>query len=671
MRRIGKVLIANRGEIACRIARTCRRLGLRIATIHSSADRAAKHVREIGESIEVGTASSAQSYLNIDAVIEAARRVGADAIHPGYGFLSENAAFARAVEAAGLIFIGPEAATIERLGGKASAKQEAVKIGLPVVPGSDGASGDPRALATLVRGMKLPVLLKAVAGGGGRGMALIESLDNLESRIESAMREAAQAFGNGELIIEQYLPRVRHIEVQIAGDGRGGAIHLFERECSLQRRHQKVIEEAPAPDLPAALRAAMTEGACRLAAAVKFRGLGTVEFIVAGDAYFFLEVNPRLQVEHPVTEAVTGLDLVEMQLRIADEERLPVTQDAVQSRGHAIEARLYAEDAAAGFLPATGRIAVADFPATGVRVDSGVDAGDEISPYYDPMIAKLVTHADTRRAALAALLSALRRTTVIGLTTNLAFLEQLLSLDEVRRGCCHTRLIDEHWNGGADGRHPPPIEHLCAAALLWLMQERAGGDLGCWSEWRGFTGWRLGTGEDNAAPSPALILKSQQRQWPIRFSALRPDGTQQVVCGEQARASALRPLGNSRYLLQCGERTLELALVREQQHIQIKSPLGADAIECTPYLADAAGGDEGLGQLTAPMVGKVVAVNVAEGERVTAGQIVIVLESMKMELRVPAPGAGVIRGLRCRVGDMVERGALLAEVAAAANGDAA
>jgi 3-methylcrotonyl-CoA carboxylase alpha subunit len=438
-----KVLIANRGEIVCRIARTCRKLGLEVATVHSSADRFARHVREIGESVELGGAAPSESYLNIDAIIAAARRVGADAVHPGYGFVSENPAFVRALDAAGLTFIGPRADTIERVGGKASAKREAARLGVPVIPGSESGMTDPAEVLNLVRGMKLPVLLKAVAGGGGRGMAVVETLEGLESRIESAMREAEKAFGNGELIVERYLPHVRHLEVQVAGDGQGHAIHLFERECTLQRRHQKVIEEAPSSGLSPRLREAILADAVKLASGVNYRGLGTVEFVVTGEEYYFLEVNPRLQVEHPVTEEVTGLDLVELQLRIADTDSLPLAQADVRCTGHAFEARLCAEDAAAGFLPATGRLQVVDFSRAGVRVESGVDSGDEISPHYDSMIAKLIAHGPDRESARRALVAGLRESTVIGLVTNLEFLHELLEWPETRDATFHTRLIDE------------------------------------------------------------------------------------------------------------------------------------------------------------------------------------------------------------------------------------
>ncbi|MEO7008356.1 MAG: biotin carboxylase N-terminal domain-containing protein, partial [Caldimonas sp.] len=501
-----KILIANRGEIACRIARTCRRLGIAVATVHSSADRSALHVREIGESVEIGGPAATESYLRIDAIVAAAARVGADAIHPGYGFLSENPAFARAVEAAGLVFIGPTAATIERIGGKASAKREAARAGVPVIDGSDAGLVDPAAVAAQVRGMRLPVLLKAVAGGGGRGMAAIETLDGLDGRIESAMREAELAFGSGELIVESYLPRVRHVEVQIAGDGHGAAIHLYERECTLQRRHQKLIEEAPAAGLPAALLDAMRADACRLAAAVGYRGLGTVEFVVADGRHHFLEVNPRLQVEHPVTEAVTGLDLVELQLRIAETGRLPLAQHEVHCDGHAFEARVCAEDAAAGFLPATGRIALARFPGPPLRVDTGIASGDAVTPHYDSMIAKVIAHAPTRAAACARLQAGLAETRILGVVTNLAFLQHLLALPETRDSTFHTRLIDERYgDAGAAALAPPeaPFEHRCAAALLWLERQRRAGsgpDLGCWTEGGAFTGWRLAS---SAEPLPS------------------------------------------------------------------------------------------------------------------------------------------------------------------------
>jgi len=667
MQRIHKVLIANRGEIACRIARTCRRLGLKVATVHSSVDRHARHVREIGESVELGGAAPSESYLRIDAIVAAALRVGADAVHPGFGFVSENPDFVRALDAAGLIFIGPTAKTMERLGGKAQAKREAARLGVPVIAGSEGGMNAAAEVVNAVRGMPLPVLLKAVAGGGGRGMAVVETLDGLDARVESAMREAEKAFGNGELIVERYLPRVRHIEVQVAGDGQGHAIHLFERECTLQRRHQKVIEEAPSAGLPPALRERLLADAVKLAAGVNYRGLGTVEFVVAGDEHHFLEVNPRLQVEHPVTEEVTGLDLVELQLRIADTGRLPLTQAEVRCAGHAFEARLCAEDAEAGFLPTTGRLDRVDFSRAAVRIESGVESGDEISPYYDSMIAKLVSRGPNREAARRALAAGLRDSTVIGLTTNLQFLHELLHWPQTLAATFHTRLIDESFAADAAAARAAPVvppEHVAAAALHWLAAQRAATpDLGCWSQAQGFTGWRLANGGPAPAPLPNLVLKSGTAEWPVRFGAPQADGSIELMLGDAPERASLAVLPSGHRLLHFGGRTLELALVGDAQSIELSSPLGRSVFDCTPYLggalADAAAG----GQLGAPMMGKVVALKAAIGEAVKIGQTVIVLESMKMELHVTAPFDGSVAAVRCKVGDMVERHQVLAEVA--------
>ncbi|MBC5762959.1 acetyl/propionyl/methylcrotonyl-CoA carboxylase subunit alpha [Ramlibacter albus] len=672
MQRITKVLIANRGEIACRIARTCRRLGLKVATVHSTADRDARHVREIGESVEIGGAAPSESYLRIDAIVAAARRVGADAVHPGFGFVSENPDFVRALDAAGIVFIGPSAETMERLGGKAQAKREAAAVGVPVVPGSAGGMKDAAEVAATVRDMQLPVLLKAVAGGGGRGMAVIESLDGLESRIDSAMREAEKAFGSSEMIVERYLPRVRHIEVQVAGDGRGNAIHLFERECTLQRRHQKVIEEAPSAGLPPALRERILSDAVKLAAAVGYRGLGTVEFVVAGGEYFFLEVNPRLQVEHPVTEEVTGLDLVELQLHIADAGTLPISQVDVACQGHAFEARLCAEDPDAGFLPTTGRLARVDFPGEPIRVEAGVDSGDEISPYYDSMIAKLIARGPDRDAARRSLAGGLRDTTVIGLTTNLRFLEGLLDWPQTLDASFHTRLIDERVGRTSSAAEAPPIplEHVVAAALHWLRRERAAvPELGCWSEAAGFTGWRLGAGSVALAPLPAVILGAGNEEWPIRSAAPAADGTVDLMVGEHALRAALRAppaLGAGRLLLHLQERALEVVVADAGPGLEVASTLGRSVFSCTPFLGGALAGEGTDGALLAPMMGKVVAIHAAAGDSVSVGDTVIVLESMKMELHVSAPFDGTLARLNCAVGDMVERHHTLAEVVASA-----
>jgi 3-methylcrotonyl-CoA carboxylase alpha subunit len=686
MARITKLLIANRGEIACRIARSARRLGVGVATVHSGIDRGARHVREVGESYELPGADPTRAYLDIEAIVAAARRAGADAVHPGYGFLSENPRFARAVEDAGLVFVGPTAATMERIGGKAAARREAARLGLPVLAGSEHGSSDAAQVAATVRGMALPVMLKAVAGGGGRGTAVVATLDGLADRIDGAMREAAQAFGDGALIVERYLAHVRHVEVQVAGDGRGGAIHLHERECTLQRRHQKIVEEAPAARLAPAVRAAMLDHACRLAAAVSYRGLGTVEFLVDGDAHYFLEVNPRLQVEHPVTEAVTGLDLVALQLRIADEGRLPLRQDEVRCAGHALEVRVCAEDTDAGSVPVTGTILRARFPGPPVRVEKGVDAGDAVTAHYDSMIAKLVVHGDTRDDALAQMGAALRATSILGVATNLRLLATLLALPETRSSTFFTRLVDERLAQaqavGAAGP-APPLESLCAAALLAL--ERARRDtppLGCWSELDGFTGWRLSCGDARPAPTPSLLLGSGGSEAPARFSARGPDGSVRIAIGDTERQVALRESGggasgtsgtsgtsDGRWLLRCDDRVLELSMHVDGDAIEVDGGGVSHRIVCLPWVGGATQVAPGSGRLVAPMMGRVIAIRAAPGDAVATGQSIVVLESMKMEQHVNAPFAATVVAVRCAIGDMVERGAVLAEVAEVAATD--
>ena len=667
MKPIRKLLIANRGEIACRIARCCRRLGIAVVGVHSSADARARHVREIGESILLGPAAPAASYLNIDAIVAAAKRAGADAIHPGYGFVSENPAFVRAVEAAGLRFIGPTAETMEQLGGKASAKREAARLGIPTVPGDTVGLNDPAAVIEAVRACGLPALLKAVAGGGGRGMAVIQSDENLHSRVESAMREAEQSFGSGEMIVERYLPSVRHIEVQIAGDGHGQAIHLYERECSLQRRHQKVIEEAPSAGLAPELRARILEDARRLAAALNYRGLGTVEFIVSGSDHYFLEVNPRLQVEHPVTEEVTGLDLVELQLHIAATGALGLSQTDVQINGHAFEARLYAEDPDAGFLPGAGTLRWLRFPGRPLRVESGVDAGDEITPFYDPMIAKLISCGAHRVEALDRLSAGLASCEVVGLATNLSFLRELLGWAETRRGEMHTRLIDARWQP-LERRVQTPVEHVAAAALWWLAQARRRCDWGVWTQAE-FSGWRTLAGACRPSPQPSVMLAAGDVNWAVQFSAPDAQGhTQITLTTEEQPAVNLRAClsaaANGSQVLECDDTRLQLRLFANGTTLDVHSSHGTSRFEATPPLAASAANAAAGSELKAPMMGKVVAVLASEGEAVRSGQTVIVLESMKMELQIVAECDGSVRGLRCAVGDMVGRHDVLCEVGA-------
>ena len=472
---LGSVLIANRGEIACRVARTAKRLGLRTIAVYSEADRGALHVRMCDEAHAIGPAPAAESYLVGARVIEVARKAGAECIHPGYGFLSENAEFAEACAAAGVVFVGPPPAAIRAMGLKDRAKALMEKAGVPVVPGYHGERQEPSFLREKAYEIGYPVLIKAVAGGGGKGMRRVDKHAEFEAALESAQREAKASFGDARVLVEKYVGAPRHIEIQVFADGHGNAIHLNERDCSLQRRHQKVIEEAPAPGMAPEVRAAMGEAAVKAAKAVGYVGAGTVEFIADSatglrpGGYWFMEMNTRLQVEHPVTEAVTGLDLVEWQLRIASGEKLPLSQAQVPLNGHAVEARIYAEDPERGFLPSTGALVALKFP-EGVRVDTGVEQGSAISPYYDPMIAKMIAHAPTREVALDRLAQALGRTVAAGPRTNLGFLADLCRAEPFRKGAFDTGFIDRNLETLTVS------DHSAAAAFgaqQLLMQDRA------------------------------------------------------------------------------------------------------------------------------------------------------------------------------------------------------
>ena len=656
-----KILIANRGEIACRIARTCRRLGVEVAGVHSVADRDALHVKEIGESIEIGGAPASESYLRIDAVIAAAKATGAQAIHPGFGFLAENAAFARAVEAAGLVFIGPTGEVIDRLGDKAAAKQEAQAAGVPTVPGSLTPSEDRAEIAALVRQTGLPVMLKAAAGGGGKGMRAIAQLAGLEDEIDAAMREAKSSFGSAGLIVEKLVERGRHIEVQIVGDGKGHVIHLFERECTLQRRHQKLIEEAPAAQLDPELRARMTADAVRLGQRLKYRGVGTVEFIVGGEDYYFLEVNPRLQVEHPVTEAVTGLDIVELMLRIAAGEGLPLHQEDVHLRGHAVEARICAEDPAAGFLPSTGRLVQVRFPREGVRVETGIEAGMEVTPYYDPMLAKLITHADTRDAALDRLRQALDDTAIFGVTTNCDFLKRLIDLPETRSARFHTRLIDEQIASWDLRAAQQTRQTLALAAYYWLYAQRRNATRPLWQGW-GCSGWSLGTGDESLSAAPSLHMAYPGGSVAIRFAPLQADGSMCIGVGDDQLRVALQPVGGDEFLAIVQARRERVRLHQDGDTLYLHDRQGVHAFQAVPYLSYISAAAQASGELKAPMMGLILKVNAAVGEHVEKGAVVALLESMKMEMRICAECAGTVTAIHCQAGQTVERNAIVAVI---------
>ncbi|WJR76685.1 biotin carboxylase N-terminal domain-containing protein [Bradyrhizobium sp. NP1] len=656
-----KILIANRGEIACRIARTCRRHGIAVAGVHSSADADALHVKVIGDSIEIGGAAASESYLRIDAVIAAAKTTGADAIHPGFGFLAENAAFARAVEAAGLVFIGPTPETIERLGDKAAAKREAVAAGVPTIPGSTAPSEEPGEIERTVRQLGLPVMLKAAAGGGGKGMRAIASLEGLRGEIESAMREARNAFGNAGLIVEKLVQRGRHIEVQIAGDGSGNAVHLFERECSLQRRHQKLIEEAPAANLPPKLRERMLDDAVRLGRRLNYRGVGTVEFIVSGGDYYFLEVNPRLQVEHPVTEMVTGIDIVALMLRIAAGEGLPFAQDSVACRGHAVEARICAEDPDDDFMPCTGEIAYARFPASDIRVETGIESGSTVTPYYDSMLAKLIACADTRAQAFDRLQQALDETSIFGITTNRAFLGRLLALPATRNATFHTRLIDEEIEQLVDRVDDIDHEALALGACFWMMRQRHAGSGNPWQS-SAMTGWHMTTGDNGLSPIPVLHLESAGVSAEIRFAPLRPDGSMLIGVNDVTLAVKLSPLDDGQYLAAVGSRRETVRIHQKDQAIFVHDPRRAHAMQAISYLGYISAAAEISGELRAPMTGIVLKVNVAAGSRLKAGDTAVVMESMKMELRLASKIDGIVTAVHFKPGETVERNAVVVVV---------
>lgn len=662
--KIRTLLIANRGEIACRIARTARISGIAPVGVHSEADANALHVREIGRSVCIGAGPASESYLRIDAVIAAARSVSADAIHPGYGFLAENADFARAVEAAGMIFMGPTPETLERFGDKASAKAAAVAAGVPVISGAVGARSDPVEIAAEVREMGLPVLLKAVGGGGGRGQRLVTDETTLMDDIEGALREARSTFGSEGLLLERFLPEARHVEVQIAGDGKGHVVHLFERDCTLQRRHQKVIEEAPAWGLPRTLLDKIAQDAVRLGETLAYRGLGTVEFLVSENEYFFLEVNPRIQVEHPVTEAITGLDLVALHLRIAEGAGLGLRQGDLRINGHAIEARLYAEDPAMQFAPSTGRLTTLSLPG-GLRIDSGVAEGDAVTPYYDPMIAKLIVHAPDRETALARLATALDHVAVEGVQTNRTFLVALVRNPEFGQMQVHTRWID----GRIDElTKPSPLSRpelwKAAAAVLFMVSGRCENSANPWANRDGFTCWRLGLGGDALEAGQRVTLtdaagaSEELRVGPVK------SGDQYTVLSEIGDAVTLsvREIAPGRWRLSQGD---DVYLIDARLHAgEIEMDTWEGRLIFRPAAPlDFAGGDAAADRAVAsPLTGMIVDVKVADGQPVAEGDVVAVMESMKMEISIRAAAAGTASNISVSNGDMVERGQIIAEI---------
>ena len=662
--KIKTLLIANRGEIACRVARTARLLGIIPVGVHSEADANALHVREIGRSILIGAGPASESYLKIDTVIEAAKHAGADAIHPGYGFLAENPDFAKAVEAAGMVFVGPTADTLDRFGDKASAKAAAIAAGVPVVPGAAGAKSNPDEIAAEVREMGFPVLLKAVGGGGGRGQRLVVNEATLMQDIKGALREAKSTFGSEGLLLERFLPDARHIEIQIAGDGNGHVVHLFERDCTLQRRHQKVIEEAPAWGLPRALLDRIAADAVQLGESLDYRGLGTVEFLVTGDEYFFLEVNPRIQVEHPVTEAITGLDLVELHLHIAQGNGLGMTQAEITCTGHAVEARLYAEDPANQFAPSTGQITTLSLP-DGTRVDSGVEAGDMVSPFYDPMITKLIVHAADRETALAQLAIALDRTVVAGVETNRDFLIALARDAEFGEMKVHTRWIDTR----LAALTTPPKSAIAAlwravAAVLFISKDRTDQTTNPWQRRSIFTGWRLGTGEPLVDAVQRITLTgSGFESEKLRITPIGKNGAFTVFdADETPLALTCVTLDNGQVQVTHKGETFLLGARICGADIEISTADARYGFNATSALAFAGGQGATDRLITAPLTGLIVEVAVCEGDAVSQGDVITVLESMKMEIPIKATADGIATNISVTKGTMVDRGQTLAEI---------
>ena len=636
-------------------------MGIATSTVHSTADRDSVHVRTVGESIEIGAAPSIQSYLNIEAILAAARAVGADAVHPGIGFLSEDPVFAEAVSRAGLLFIGPSPDTLSRFGDKWAAKREARLVGVPVIGGSEGSSVDPAEIERLIRAdLKLPVVLKAAAGGGGRGVRIIRDLDGLSENIQSAMREARTSFGRADLIVEEFIASARHIEVQIAGDGRGNAIHLFERECSLQRRFQKVVEEAPAVGIEEVLRQRILRDAVRLAEAVQYSTLGTVEFLVADGVHHFLECNPRLQVEHTVTEEVTGIDLVELQLHIAMDGKLPIGQDAVTVSGHAIQLRVYAEDPAAGFAPSTGTLTSVQFP-VGPRVETAVESGSVISPYYDAMIAKLISHGANREEAIERSLMALRQTVIAGVETNIPFLLRLLETSPVREGTADNRYIDREIDSLIAPSRPTHEEVALAAALFWADR---GGDngLGLWSTTGPLAWWAYQDGANPEGP-PALSLKASDNQiLTVRFGHIQSKRMDLSVDGTAVKVEILLVEGGGRYVVAVGQRVIVAKIDRRAEVITLHVPSGRHVLHYVPFLKLDADAQLIEGSLLAPMMGTILKVGVRVGDRVRKADVIVVEESMKMEMALVAPMDGDVTFVGCQVGDVVERNQVLIEI---------
>lgn len=651
-RRFRTLLIANRGEIACRVIRTARAMGLRTVAVYSEADAHALHVAEADEAVLIGPARASDSYLNIARILAAAKSSGAEAIHPGYGFLSESAEFAQACADAGLIFVGPTADMITAMGSKSGSKALMEKAGVPLVPGYHGDAQDDDTLSSAATKIGYPVLVKASAGGGGRGMRVVRSVDELGPAIVSAKREAKAAFGDDRMLIEKYVDNPRHIEVQVIGDSHGNLLSLFERECTLQRRHQKVIEEAPSPTLNDTQRETVCAAARKAAGAVNYVGAGTIEFVSDGKDVFFIEMNTRLQVEHPVTELITGVDLVEWQLRVAFGEKLPLTQDQIRLNGHAIEARVYAENPDKNFMPSVGRISAWSMPHEigGLRIDSGYRAGDMVSPNYDAMLAKIITWAPTRATAIDALGRALDETDIRGIVTNTAFLSKLVTHPDVRANNVTTGFIERELSALTTSETAVSHLELSAAVAAIVASERDETP----SPWQ-TSGW-MPVGRR----SRLFKFKRGQDEWSVtlRYGS----GASSIVIGDREIAYAAATVGNGMLDLTVDGIRSHITAIVDGHELYVRTRNGRFDL----HWVDPFGGDDeeasGEDKIVAPLPGTVVALLAEEGATLEKGAAILTLEVMKMEQTLRAPFAGVLKQIKCKVGDVVGEGAELAEI---------
>jgi len=658
-----KILIANRGEIACRVIKTARRMGIRTVAVYSEADANARHVRLADEAVLLGPAAARESYLVADKIVEACKRTGAQAVHPGYGFLSENADFADALAANGIAFIGPPASAIRAMGSKSEAKKLMGAANVPLTPGYHGDDQTPDLLHKEADAIGYPVLIKAAAGGGGKGMRLVEKSADFPDALASCKREAISSFGDDHVLIEKYITKPRHIEIQVFADSHGDCVYLFERDCSVQRRHQKVLEEAPAPGMTDARRHEMGKAAVAAAKAVGYVGAGTVEFIANQDgSFYFMEMNTRLQVEHPVTEMITGQDLVEWQLRVAAGQPLPLAQEQLQIRGHALEARIYAEDANKGFLPSTGKLVRLSPPAESinVRVDTGVEESDEITPFYDPMIAKLIVWDEHRDAALARMRKALADYQVAGVTTNIDFLSRLVACPAFAGADLDTGLIERQKDFLFPAVQAVPRDALLVATvgeLLWEQHEakvaaKASGDP--WSPWHARDGWRM-----NLSAARTISFKDGEALVDVQVRYHR-NQWQITLAGETTLARG-KKLEGDRFAVELDDRRLiaSVVAVDDKRSIFLNGSTYSLLRDDPLHRVDA--GDSHGGGLTAPMPGKVVALLAQPGQKVEKGTPLLILEAMKMEHTITAPATGTVKAFCYAAGEQVADGAALVE----------